>query len=116
MVVKDFIKAVQDYYGLEYRQGLQLNLVGNYLNEKSDKYLTCLFSATVKGFSGQYKSLPDIAIFENLSTETYEIMEEQKRKQQIADLTRHAITDGDERDYTEEMKGLFANMDKKFKV
>ena len=38
MVVKDFIKAIQEYYGLEYRQGLQLNLIGNYLNEKTEKY------------------------------------------------------------------------------
>ena len=112
MVVKDFVKAVQEYYGLEYRTGLQLNLIGNYLGEKSDKYITCLFSATVKGFSGQYKSLPDIAVFESLTTETFEIMDAMKRKQ---DLATPAITDGEEVDYTEEIKELFSKMDKKFK-
>ena len=112
MVVKDFIKAVQEYYGMGYRQGLQLNLIGNYLKEKSGTYLTCLFSATVKGFSGQYKSLPDIAVFEKLSKETFEIMDSMKRKQ---DLTTPAITDGEEVDYTEEIKELFSKMDKKFK-
>ena len=42
-------------------------------------------------------------------------MEEQKRKQQIADLSKPVLTDGNEVDYSEEMKELFAGMDKRFK-
>ena len=77
--------------------------------------MKCLFSATVKNFSGQYKTLPDIAIFEKLTSETWAIIEEQKRKAQIADLTRPAITDGNEKDYSEEITELFNGLDKKLR-
>ena len=112
---KEFMFKVQSYYGLKYRDGEHIELVYKYLDSKHENYLTCLYSATVKNFSGQYKTLPDIAIFEKLTDKTYEIIEEQKRKSQITDLSRPAITDGDEVDYSEEMKELFDGMDKRFK-
>ena len=115
MKIIDFIVKIENYYGIKYRQGEQIDLITMYLEIKSENYLTYLFSAVIKNFSGQYKTLPDIAIFETLITEIYEMMKSQKRKRQIADLKRPALTDGEEVDYSEEMKGLFANMDKRFK-
>lgn len=115
MTTKDFIFKVQEYYGLKYRKGTHIDLIFQYLNSKHENYLTCLYAATVKNFSGQYKTLPDIAIFEGLTSETYDIIEEQKRKSQIADLKRPAITDGDEVDYSEEITELFKNMDSRLR-
>ena len=115
MTTQEFTLKIQNYYGIKYRKGTQIELIYQYLNSKHENYLKCLFSAVVKGFSGQYKTLPDIAIFEGLTDKTYDIIEEQKRKQQIANLQRPAITDGDEVDYTEEMKELFREMDTKLK-
>lgn len=113
MIVKDFISKIQDYYGQEYRIGTQIDLMIAYLNQKSEKYLTCLFAAVVKEFSGQYKTLPDIAVLEKVVKSTYEIMDNMQRKQ---NLKTPAITDGEEVDYSEEMKALFAGMDKKLKA
>ena len=104
MVVKSFIKAIQDYYGMEYRKGLQLDLIADYLKEKSESYLTCLFSVTVKDFSGQYKSLPDIAVFERLAGDTHDAVALMKRKQ---DLSTPAIKEKGVEDYREEIIKLF---------
>ena len=116
MKTKEFLTKVQNYYGLNYRKGEHIELVYKYLDSKSDIYLTCLYSATVKSFSGQYKTLPDIAIFEKMTEATYQIIDEVKRKAQIQDLKTPAITDGDEVDYTDEMKDLFSGMDVRFKT
>ena len=110
---KDFISKIQDYYGLEYRKGAQIDLIIAYLNQRSGKYLICLFAAVVKEFSGQYKTLPDIAVFEKVAGPAYEIMDNIQHKQ---NLKTPAITDGKEVDYSEEIKALFAGMDKKFKA
>ncbi len=115
MKTKEFLFKVQNYYGLKYREGEHITLVYQYLNSKHENYLTCLYSATVKTFSGQYKTLPDIAIFEKLTEETYSIIDEQKRKAQIQDLKTPAITDGEEVDYSDEMIDLFDGRDKRFK-
>ena len=115
MTTKQFIQKVQNYYGVKYREGEHIDMVFKYLNSKTENYLTCLYPATLKGFSGQFKTLPDIKIFEDLIEETYKIMDEVERKQQIQDLQTPAITDGEEVDYTDEMKDLFDGMDKRFK-
>ncbi len=70
MKTKEFMFKVQSYYGLKYRDGEHIELVYKYLDSKHENYLTCLYSATVKNFSGQYKTLPDIAIFEGLKDKT----------------------------------------------
>jgi len=116
MTTKHFIFKIQDYYGIKYREGTQINMIFQYLNSKKENYLTCLYSATVKNFSGQYKTLPDIAIFEKLTKETCYIIDELKKRKQIQDLKTPAITDGDEVDYTDEMKELFDGMDVRFKT
>ncbi len=116
MKTVDFITKIQGYYDRKYTTGIQIDLITKYLDSKHENYLSCLFNATVKNFSGQYKTLPDIAIFEKLITATYDIIEEQNRKRQIQDLKTLAITDGEEVDYSEEMKELFDGMDEKFKL
>lgn len=113
MTAKEFISKIQDYYGLEYRKGAQIDLIIAYLNQRSAKYLICLFAAVVKEFSGQYKILPDIAVFEKVSSSAYDIMENMQHKQ---NLKTPAITDGEEVDYSEEIKALFVGMDKRFKA
>jgi len=110
---KEFISKIQDYYGLEYRTGAQIDLIIAYLNQRSEEYLICLFAAVVKDFSGQYKTLPDIAVFEKVASSAYDIMDNIQHKQ---NLRTPAITDGEEVDYSEEIKALFAGLDKKFKA
>ncbi len=78
METKEFIIGIQGYYGQEYRQGIQLNTIASWLSGHGPKYLECVFEATIKSFSGQYKTLPDIAIFEGLKKETWEIFDSKK--------------------------------------
>ena len=116
MKATEFMEKIQKYYGLKYLKGVQENLIKSYLESKHDNYLKCLFSATVKEYTGEYKMLPNIAVFEKLTDATYQIIDEVKRKAQIQDLKTPAITDGDEVDYTDEMKDLFSGMDVRFKT
>lgn len=115
MTIEQFIFKIQDYYGMQYRKGEQIEMIGQYLKTKHANYIKCLYSAVIKTFTGEYKMLPNIAVFEKLTDETYSILDEQKRKAQIQDLKTPAITDGEEVDYSDEMKDLFDGMDKRFK-
>ena len=116
MKTVDFITKIQGYYDKKYVKGIQLDLITKYLDSKHENYVGCLFNATVKRFSGQYKTLPDIAIFEELITMTYGIIHDQERKKRIQDLKTPSITDDEEVDYSEEMKELFAGMDERFRI
>lgn len=115
MKTAQFLTKIQGYYNMKYVKGIQLNLIATYINGKPDHYLDCLFTAVTTSFTGEYKMLPNIAVFEKLTDATYEIIDEQKQKQQIQDLKTPAITDGDEVDYSDEMKALFDGMDERFK-
>ncbi len=90
MTAKEFIINIQEYYGLKYRKGKQANMVFTYLSKKSDRFLDFLFETTVSGFSGQYRTLPDIAIFEELKNDAYEDMQAHELEVQ-QDLKRKAI-------------------------
>ena len=57
-----FIELIQGYYNLEYAD-ITLEFLLGYI-ERLDIDLKILFEKTIKTFSGQYRSLPDIAIFE----------------------------------------------------
>ena len=116
MKTEEFLTKIQGYYNLKYVKGIQLNMIATYISGKSEYYLDRLFIAVTTTFTGEYKMLPNIAVFEKLTDETYSIIEEQNRKSQIQDLDILAITDGEEVDYSEEMKELFDGMDKRFKV
>ncbi len=59
-----FIKMIENYYGIKYRSGMLSILIG-YL-EKQTLDLNSIFQKVVLDFSGQYKTLPDIAIFEKI--------------------------------------------------
>ena len=69
-MVNDFLKEVQAYYGMKYDKGTLRYLVG-YLEKQKLRY-DILLKETFKTFSGQYKTLPDIAIFEKVKNEYLE--------------------------------------------
>lgn len=62
MTVKEFVKRVQDYYGM-YPAG-QKQAIAEYLETKKPKYLDFLYGELIKTFSSKWKATPDIAIFE----------------------------------------------------
>ena len=57
----EFIKAIQEYYGIKYRTGALKYIVG-YL-KKQPFLLEVVFEETIKEYSGQYKTLPDVSVF-----------------------------------------------------
>ncbi len=61
MTTTKFVRSIQEYYGIKYERGTLKYLLG-YL-EKQPFRLELIFEETLKVFSGQYKTLPDIAIF-----------------------------------------------------
>ena len=68
MTIQEFVKAVQNYYNHVYAEG-QRPYVAQYLRGKSPEYLDALFSVLLLRYSGQYKTVPDIAVFESLKEE-----------------------------------------------
>lgn len=57
----EFIKSIEKYYGLEYDNEMERKLVISFL--KNIDNLKMLFGRVIKKHSKKYKSLPDIAIF-----------------------------------------------------
>lgn len=112
MEVKEFIRGTQDYYGLEYRKGIHLNTIATYLSEKSEFMLGCLFSAIILEFSGQYKTLPDVAALEKAKDRMYEIYNERMKKQ---DKMVPAIEEAQLEDYRDEVLAMFKNLTSKVK-
>lgn len=78
MELKIFIKDIQEYYGLIYSDGILKHLL-KYL-DSTNINLEELFQKTIKKFSGQYKTLPDIAVFENYGADKEESVEFQYPK------------------------------------
>lgn len=111
MKVREFIKGIQEYYGLEYRKGIQLNTIATFLSEKSEYMLSCLFSAVILEFSGQYKTLPDIAVFEGARKRMYEIYDERKKKEE-----RKMLPEEGTFDYSKEIAEELSKLVKKLKL
>jgi hypothetical protein len=63
MTVKQFVIKIQAYYGLTYPEGQRDDLL-EYLTKRSERWLDALYKAVIRNVSSQYKSLPDIAVFE----------------------------------------------------
>ena len=99
METKEFILGMQEYYGQEYRHGIQLNTIASWLDGHGPRYLECIFEATIKGFSGQYKVLPDIAVFESLKKQAWEIFD--TKKEPILQIEEEGL-----QDYTKEIAEL----------
>ncbi len=64
MNISEFIKAVQEYYGMKYRAGALKYLLG-YL-EKQPFRLEVIFEETILEFSGQFKVLPDVSVYNKI--------------------------------------------------
>ena len=109
MILPEFIKALELYYGQPYPDG-QLKLIKLYLEDRTERALTILFAETLKTFSSQYKTLPDIAIFEGLRGTVIEKLKEDRQGQ---DLNRLALADDTEGLATpEQLAPLFQAMEK----
>lgn len=63
MTVIEFLKDIENYYGLEYREG-QLKYILPFLEK--EKKLERLLKYTFEDFPSQYKVLPDIAAFKKI--------------------------------------------------
>lgn len=109
MTLPEFIKAIELYYCQSYPDG-QLKLIKLYLEDRTDRALTILFAETLKTFSSQYKTLPDIAIFEGLRGTVIEKLKEDRQGQ---DLNRLALAEDTEGLATpEQLEPLFEIMGK----
>ena len=109
MTLERFIESTESYYGQKYPAG-QVQLIRAYLEDRTDRALTILFAETLKTFSSQYKTLPDIAIFEGLRGAVIERIKEDRQGQ---DLTRLALAEDTEQLATpEQLAPLFEIMGK----
>ena len=116
MVVQDFLKTIQEYYGMKYNHGVQIEMIYKYLEKKSSEFLICLLSTTIQNFSGQYKTLPDIAIFNQFKAQVFELMDKREMERQ-QDLNRQAIPENteEEEDRREDIVKMFEGLKKKYK-
>lgn len=64
MNLKIFIKEIQVYYNMKYTNGTLQHII-TFL-EKQPFRLDVIFDETILTFSGQYKTLPNIAIFNDI--------------------------------------------------
>jgi len=92
MTMKDFLKNVQDYYGQKYPEG-QKPFIAKYLGQFNERALDHLFAKTLTTISSKYKTLPDIATWEELRADIKKLMESEQLE---ADLRRPAIEDKSE--------------------
>ena len=68
MTTVNFIRTVQDYYGLEYSKGMGKVIVG-YLDKLTDEFRPHLLAETLRIHSATYKALPDVSVFETATPE-----------------------------------------------
>lgn len=81
MTAKQFVFEIQEYYGMNYSKGQLTRMVDWF--RKNDGILGELLEAVIKGFSGQYKVLPDIAVFENHLDEAFLIQVSKQPKRYV---------------------------------
>ena len=65
MKTNEFIKKVENYYGILYRYA-QIEELENYLGSLGEIWMRQLFDMIIRQFSVVNKFLPDIAIFEQI--------------------------------------------------
>ncbi len=90
MTAEKFMDDIQEYYGVDYRPGLHRDKIFTYLEGKSERYLDFLFDIVILNFSGQYRTLPDVAIYEKLSRDVYDEIDKYNLKLK-QDLSRKAL-------------------------
>jgi hypothetical protein len=69
-----FLTKIEAYYEQQYSPQKR-SIIGAYLETKTDGYKGHLFVEVVRVFSGQYKTLPDIAVFEKCEDEALRDLE-----------------------------------------
>ena len=70
MKMTDFTKCIQAYYG-PYDNDFVLRTVMLYLKEYEDMDLDGLFECTLRQFSKRWGKTPDIAVFEEVSKDSF---------------------------------------------
>ena len=63
MKAKEFIRKVENYYGMLYRHA-QTSKLENYLADMGELWMRQLFDMIIRKFSVANRYLPDVAIFE----------------------------------------------------
>ena len=110
MTAKDFITKIQAYYG-PYREG-QHEAIALYLSKVREMYLDILYDALLLGYSSQYKTTPDIAIFEEFrlkmrdEVDARRSIEETNGRLQIAESVVDDLDDSRARTIDALMTGL----------
>jgi hypothetical protein len=70
MTTKELMGKCQEYYGLQYSQGMG-SVVAQYLNSISDQVKPYLFVQVAKTHSVSFKSLPDVSTFESVHGDSW---------------------------------------------
>jgi hypothetical protein len=102
LTAEKFIDSIEKYYG-SYRPVVKATAY-KYIARFSDAYRQELYRQLLLTFSTEYKAVPDVAVFERLNGDVCDLCDTRRL---AADLTRAAITDGSERDYRDDIVGLF---------
>lgn len=77
MTTIEMLNNLEKYYGLEYNK-MQRQALVKYFEGKNAMWLEASSMVIIEEFSGQYKSLPDIAVFKrnlNLIIDQYDRLE-----------------------------------------
>lgn len=63
----EFIKQIENYYGLQYGNNFEIKLIQDYLKGYFNEHqLYALFDETIRVHSKKWKTLPDIAVFQEI--------------------------------------------------
>lgn len=73
MTPREFLDAIQGYYGLRYTDG-QKPFIAKWVASRSEAFLRCLFDEITREVSGQFRTLPDIAIFEQCTQRALDVL------------------------------------------
>lgn len=78
MTTESFIRKIEGYYGIQYRQSQRPYMV-QYLDKINERGLDYLFAQTIKSFSSQYGKAPDIAVLESYRDEACKMLEQESQ-------------------------------------
>jgi hypothetical protein len=75
----DFIAAIEAYYGMQYVSDNEIRILQDYLkNHYTDVQLEALFFECITHHSKKWKTLPDVAIFQEIVSEKHKCVTEGK--------------------------------------
>jgi coproporphyrinogen III oxidase-like Fe-S oxidoreductase len=102
VTAEKFIASIEGYYGA-YRPAVKATAY-KYIQKYTDAYRQELYRQLLLTISTEYKTVPDVAVFERMHEDVCDLCDTRKL---AADLSRAAITDGSERDYRDEIAEIF---------